>query len=702
MPGASETALSAGPRVVVTGGAGFIGDALVRSLAARGVSVVSFDVRAAKGARAGVEDVVGDVRDAASVESVVRGAGLVFHLAAVVGVHEYLRRPDEVLDINVLGTRNVLKACAAAGVPVVFASTSEVFGRNDLPLSENSDSLLGPSSNARWSYAVSKLAGEHYARALASHGLRYAIVRYFNVYGPGLDSPGAGRVVSQFLGKLRANEPLVLVDGGGAERAFCFIDDAVAATIAVSDALVSGRIDSGRAVNVGRAESVSMQALASRMLALSGSNAGTVDVAGSVFFGDGFEEIPSRVPDVSVLRDEVGFEATVPLDEGLRRTLQDAGFPVTPIPSTKVEVVPVVRPVLEPDGVLLSRISRALVTGRLSNDGPLVTRFEKAFAAKSGVERSVAVGSGAVALQLALRVLGLKGKVILPSFTYIATLAAVTENGLEPVFADVDPDTFTLDPGSVADVLARLEGEGGDVAAILAVNAYGVHPDLRALRRLADSVGAALVYDDAHGVGSVDAAGRTIPSEPDATAFSLHATKILPAVEGGVVVARDPKLLDEVRRLKNHGLVPNDVLKSRPALNARMDELRAAVALHSLARLDGVIERRHTYAAKLRKALSQAGARPQHIPDGQRTNWQNLAAAFPVGHTNTIEAKVARAASKGLELRRYFFPALHHLGAFSGAELPVTDALIRSLACVPMHSRMSDDELARIVAALAD
>lgn len=265
----------------------------------------------------------GDVLDAALVDELVGRCGLVLHLAAVVGVDEYIKQPEHVLDVNILGARNVLLACERHHRPVLMTSTSEVYGKNQDVLIEDSDSLLGPSVNRRWSYAVSKLAAEHYARALASLGLRYVIVRYFNVYGPLMDEPGRGRVISKFVGCIQRGEPLSLVDSGGAVRAFCYVDDAVEATVRLALALEEGDDGvSGRSFNIGRDEPVTIRDLAGMMIRLSGHERGMVDVPGARFFGSGFEEVPLRVPDVTALQSAIGFTAGTPLDEGLRRTLR--------------------------------------------------------------------------------------------------------------------------------------------------------------------------------------------------------------------------------------------------------------------------------------------------------------------------------------------------------------------------------------------
>jgi len=314
--------------VLVTGGAGFIGAGLARRLLARGETVACLDVApfGRLEPHPALTCIPGDVRDAAVVGSLVAQSRRVVHLAAVVGVDDYMADPAHVLDVNVLGTRRVLQACLEHSRPVLLTSSSEVYGINDEVLTEGSARMYGSYRSPRWSYALSKSVGEQYAQAYAREGLAHVTIRFFNVYGPGLDSLGSGRVISKFLGHIRDGTPLPLVDGGHAIRSYCYVEEAIDATLALALAVSADSPLLGRAFNVGRAEPVSVRRLAERMIALSGHKAGTVDVPGAEFFGADFEDIPKRVPDVSALAEAIGFEASIDLDEGLGRTLDAVGL----------------------------------------------------------------------------------------------------------------------------------------------------------------------------------------------------------------------------------------------------------------------------------------------------------------------------------------------------------------------------------------
>ncbi len=682
--------------VLVTGGAGFLGSQVTSALVAAGRSVIALDVRHAQGkldpSLQGVERVEGDVRDDALVDRLVARSERVIHLAGIAGVHDYLQRAAEVLDVNLMGSRAVLHAAHRHHRAVLFASTSEAYGKNTDDLREDGDTVLGPTSNARWVYAVSKLAAEHLAWALTREGLTAAAVRYFNAYGPHIDAPGRGRVISQFLGAVQEGRPLELVDGGHAVRCFCYVDDAVEATVALALALKPGPLV-GRPFNIGNREPVTMRQLAEAIIRLTGHQAGMVDTSGLEFFGKGFEDIPRRVPNVSAIHEAVGWTARTNLEDGLRATLAAWDLLKADAPRPAPPVIPVIRPFYDADSALFDKIRGAFQEGRTTNAGPHVTALEAESAAWLGVDRVVSVGSGADGLEASLLALGLKGAAILPSFTYIATLNAVERAGLRPVLADIDPNTWTIDPDHVAALLAA----NPDVAVVIPVNVFGVPPDLDRLVPLAKAAGATLLLDAAHAAGSSHD-GKRVDPRVDLTVFSLHATKVWPSIEGGLVVAGDPALTARVATVRTHGLAP-DLRDSIVGFNGKLDEISAATARHGLAHLERTLERRRAYDARLRAALVRAGWTVQQVPHGVVTNGQNLCAIAP----GTMESARDTLAAHGIATRRYFDPPLHQLRRLGDVPaLPVTDHVWSRSLCLPLHSHMDDATLSRMEVAIAE
>lgn len=375
---------------------------------------------------------------------------------------------------------------------------------------------------------------------------------------------------------------------------------------------------------------------------------------------------------------------------GARPPGEGGGSP--PEAARAADLIPFVRPQVEPDDALMADLRQLLETGRLSNQGPFAVELERLLAERTGLA-AIAVSSGTCALVLALRTLP-PGAIVMPSFTFVATLAAARACGFEPVFCDVAPDTWTMDPAH----LSALLGARADISAVVPVCSYGIPPDLGAIGTICASYGVPVVVDDAHSVGTIDSRPH---AQPHARTVSLHATKIVPAGEGGAVLTTDEALADALRRARNHGLAA-DPLSTAPALNAKLDELSAAVAVHGLRRLDEIVARRTAYAERLRAALQDHGWQVQHIPPGVTPNHQNLAVAWPVAATVGMEVVIEALRSEGVEARRYFWPPLHHLAPWCGQPpLAVTDRLERELVCLPLHSRMDEQTLAHIEGAIA-
>jgi dTDP-4-amino-4,6-dideoxygalactose transaminase len=366
---------------------------------------------------------------------------------------------------------------------------------------------------------------------------------------------------------------------------------------------------------------------------------------------------------------------------------------VTPIDRA---VIPMVRPEVEGVDELAATLAAILRSGRLTNGGPFLAEFEAALARSLGADDAVAVTNGAIAIDLAIEAAGVpRGRAILPAFTFIATLNAAVHAGFEPVFCDIDRETWTLDP----DHLARLLAQHG-ATLILPVNAFGVPPALDEIAALAGPAGAAVIYDCAHGMGT--AAGPDAAALTRARTLSFHATKVLVAAEAGAVLSADREVLARARRLRNHGLAQPTVV-AHAGFNAKLDELRAAVGLASLRRLPEVLARRRSYFDRLRAALSRHPGvyRVQRIPDGVRPNGQNLGAWLP---GREIDAAIAAFARHGVEARRYFYPPLHTIPQIPGLaarpELPRTEALCASQICLPLHGRMDEQTLQQIEAAI--
>ncbi|WP_283133042.1 NAD-dependent epimerase/dehydratase family protein [Rhizohabitans arisaemae] len=304
-------------RVVVTGGSGFVGGHLVDRLLARGDEVTVFDaVPPAGPVAADVRFVPGDVLDPdALAKAVEPGTDVVYHLAAVVGVDEYLARPLDVIDINFTGTRNVLEAAAAAGTRVVAASTSEVFGKNPaVPWREDDDRVLGSTSADRWSYSTSKALTEHLVLAFSRrHGLAASIVRYFNVYGP---RQRPAFLISRSVHRALNGRPLVVYDEGRQTRCFTYVGDAVSGTVLAG---VHPRAV-GEVFNIGSMVENTVGAAIGLVAELTGVEE-IVHVATGEKLGKGYEDLSRRIPHNGKASELLGWSCPTGLREGVESTI---------------------------------------------------------------------------------------------------------------------------------------------------------------------------------------------------------------------------------------------------------------------------------------------------------------------------------------------------------------------------------------------
>jgi UDP-glucose 4-epimerase len=318
----------AGGRVLVTGGAGFIGSHLVEALLRRGervrvlddLSTGSLSNLAACHGNERLEIEIGTARDAATFRRVLDGCGTVFHLAASVGVGMVTAEPAECLRNNVEGVQNLLAGLTGrASLPrVILFSSSEVYGKSErVPLREDGDLVLGPSNVPRWSYASGKVTGEFLV--LAEHrraGLPATVVRCFNTCGP-RQQPTYGMVVPRFLGQALRDEPLTVFGDGRQSRCFSFVDDVVGAVLAL--ALRPATV--GEVYNVGSDHETTVLELASRVREVTGSASRVRLVPYHEAYGDHFEDVRRRVPDLGKIRGVLGSLPLTDLDTLLHLTL---------------------------------------------------------------------------------------------------------------------------------------------------------------------------------------------------------------------------------------------------------------------------------------------------------------------------------------------------------------------------------------------
>jgi UDP-glucose 4-epimerase len=313
-------------KVLVTGGAGYIGSHLVGRLLDDGHEVFVID-NLFTGNIANVEHnlsherfhfVNDSILHTATMEELMRQVQLIYHLAAVVGVKHVIDNPLQGILTNVRGTEIVLELAYKYWRKVVIASSSEVYGKSEkAPLAEEDDSILGPTAVGRWSYALAKAIDEHLAFIYHHRGLPVSIIRYFNSYGPRLDPLGYGSVVAKFINQALEGKTLTVFSDGQQSRCFTYIADSIEGSI-LAGTLKEGE---GQSFNIGNDRETTILELAEKVKELTGSSSEIVHLSYAEAYGSSFEETRRRVPDVSKAERLLGFRARVPLEEGLQRTI---------------------------------------------------------------------------------------------------------------------------------------------------------------------------------------------------------------------------------------------------------------------------------------------------------------------------------------------------------------------------------------------
>ena len=308
-------------RYLITGGAGFIGSYLVEKLVLRGDQVIIVDNKSTgsisnlKAVRDKIEFIEGDILDQSLIEDLVSKSDYVVHLAAALGVFNIVNKPLHSLKTNIQGTENILEFADKFKKPVLIASTSEVYGKNDkVPLNEEDDRIIGHPLKSRWSYSEAKAVDESLAYFYyLENKLPIKIVRFFNTVGP-RQVGQYGMVVPRFVTAAIRNEPIQVYGSGEQIRCFCHVSDAIRALLTV--------IDSDKAIgqvfNVGNNHQISIMDLAKKVIEFTGSKSEIKKISYSDAYPAGFEDMQRRVPDISKIKNVLGWSPEFGLEQIIR------------------------------------------------------------------------------------------------------------------------------------------------------------------------------------------------------------------------------------------------------------------------------------------------------------------------------------------------------------------------------------------------
>ena len=351
----------------------------------------------------------------------------------------------------------------------------------------------------------------------------------------------------------------------------------------------------------------------------------------------------------------------------------------------------VTQPSLAPLEEFTSLLEGVWERGILTHNGPLVQQLEREICAEFGLENFVAVSNGTIAIQMAIKALGLSGsggEILTTPFTWVATLSAVQWEGCKPTFCDVDRGTFNIDPDLIEAAITPR------TVAIMPVHVFGNPCDVKRIEAIAKKHGLRVIYDAAHAVGSVYD-GQSLLQWGDISATSLHATKMLNTAEGGGCVARDPALHEKLKRIRFFG---HDDAKEivEEGFNGKLTEVHAALGLANLKYHREVLaDRKRKYALYKELLWEVEGLTFQKLELGE-SNYSYFPVLF-CDEKQLIKVE-KQLVAQGIVPRRYFYPSVNTLSAIvpDAPSIPVSEDIASRILCLPLYWKLEDQSIDRI------
>ncbi|MFT5943244.1 MAG: dTDP-4-amino-4,6-dideoxygalactose transaminase [Sediminicola sp.] len=353
-------------------------------------------------------------------------------------------------------------------------------------------------------------------------------------------------------------------------------------------------------------------------------------------------------------------------------------------------MIPVTKPFIPPIEEYQELLAGIWKRNWLTNNGPLVNDLELKLKKYLGLKHLLYLGNGTIAIQIALKALGVTKKVITTPFSYVATTSSLVWEGCTPIFADIDPDTLNIDPAKIEAMVDQ------DTEAILATHCFGNPCDIDAIGGIAKKYNLKVIYDAAHCFGTMYK-GKSVFSYGDVTTTSFHATKLYHTVEGGAVFTQDPEVLKTMAYMRNFG---HDGPESffGVGINGKNSEFHAAMGVVNLNYIKAILANRKTQSMLYDQWLVGLKVQKQHITKRAVFNYAYYPVVF---ETEEILLKMKTALEKHeIFPRRYFFPSLSSLNYLQAGETPIADSIVSRILCLPLYHDLSEVEqelIARIM-----
>jgi dTDP-4-amino-4,6-dideoxygalactose transaminase len=332
----------------------------------------------------------------------------------------------------------------------------------------------------------------------------------------------------------------------------------------------------------------------------------------------------------------------------------------------------------------------------LTNSGPFHKELENKMANFLGVDYIALCANGTLALIMALQVLRITGEVITTPFSFVATSHSLLWNGLKPVFVDINPDTFNLDPEKIEAAITP------HTTAIMPVHVYGRPCDFEKIQSIADTYGLKVIYDAAHAFG-VNYKDKSILKHGDLSTLSFHATKVFNTFEGGAIVCPDDKTKNRIDDLKNFGF-HDELTVVTPGINAKMNEFQSAFGILQLRHIDEAINRRKEIDSIYREALSKIeGISFPILPADTKYNYAYFPILINKEYPLTRDGLYDKLSSQGIFPRRYFYPLISDFPMYRGltsaskTNLPAAHNIADKVLCLPIYPALKLKEQQNII-----
>lgn len=346
-------------------------------------------------------------------------------------------------------------------------------------------------------------------------------------------------------------------------------------------------------------------------------------------------------------------------------------------------MIPVTKPFMPPKEEYLMCLEGIWEREYLTNNGPLVQELEQKLKDYLNIEHLLYLSNGTVALQIAIKALGLKGEIITTPFSYVATTSSIVWEGCTPVFVDIDPDTFNIDPALIEDAITD------QTTGILATHVFGNPCDIDAIQAIADKHGLKVIYDASHCFGTLYK-GRSVFAYGDVSTTSFHATKLFHTVEGGAVFANNADLDYRMSRMRNFGHAGFEKFDGI-GINGKNSEFHAAMGLCNLDCIADILGSRKRQCRLYDELLADAPV--QGVTVQKDSEWN--CAYYPVifeSEAVTLSVKEALE-EKYIFPRRYFYPSLDTLDYVKTEEVKVSKDISERILCLPLYYDLQEEEI---------